>query len=96
MSASGEDLDVDSLARVQFFATTNSPEEGLKTTFLPVGFCKDIYADRMDEAFFENEFSQGEWICPDISEITIFNNPFLFENGRNFVMVVNDCPTAVA
>ena len=50
----------------------------------------------MDEQFFDNEFSQGTWICPDVSEITIYNNPFLFENGRNFVMVINDCPTAVA
>ena len=58
--------------------------------------CKDIYADRMSETFFQNEFSTGDWICPDVANITIFNNPFLFETGRNFVMVINDCPTAVA
>ena len=36
------------------------------------------------------------WLCPNVPNITVNNNPFLYDygKGRNFVMVVNLCSTA--
>ena len=43
----------------------------------------------------EKEFPDNErWICPNVEEYTLLNNPFLFA-GNNFVMVVNACDVAV-
>lgn len=41
------------------------------------------------------EFDEDTWICPNTRNISIYNNPFLFNNGMNFVMVINDCNVAV-
>ena len=43
----------------------------------------------------EKEFPESErWICPNVEEYSLLNNPFLFA-GNNFVMVVNACNVAV-
>ena len=42
----------------------------------------------------KKEFPDNErWICPNVEEYTLLNNPFLFA-GANFVMVVNACNVA--
>ena len=43
-----------------------------------------------------DEFADGNWICPDIDQFQILNDPWLykFSNGTNFVMVVNTCQDA--
>ena len=42
------------------------------------------------------EFINDAWICPDVADITIENNPPLYQagNGYSFVLVVNTCPEA--
>ena len=58
--------------------------------------CNQLFAKQIEngEKFFVNEFSSDAWICPDVSEIKMLNNPFLFAKGKNFVSVVNDCKLA--
>ena len=36
------------------------------------------------------------WICPDVDEYTLWNNPNAYVSGTNIVMVVNSCETAQA
>ena len=40
-----------------------------------------------------DEFSGVDWICPDVSNFKVNNNPWLYDYGAgtNFVMVVNTC-----
>ena len=92
----GSLTDVDKLARIQFYTTERYSQTNFTFKFLPAARCKDIYAEEISFVkFYEEEFSDPDWICPDLRQIDIFNNPFLFDKGQNFVMVVNDCPTAV-
>ena len=39
----------------------------------------------------------GQWVCPDVANITLMNNPSLYTagDGTEFIMVVNDCETAI-
>lgn len=91
--------DPETVARVQFFQTerTSAAESDLSFKFVPTARCKDIYADEIKTSkFFQVEFADPSWICPDVRTLEVFNNPFLFDTGKNFVMVVNDCNVAVA
>ena len=47
-----------------------------------------------NDSFYAIEFSDDGWLCPNVSQIDIYNNPFLFEDGKNFVVTVNDCTIA--
>ena len=45
---------------------------------------------------FEEEFNKDgnyTWYCPDVKNITLNNDPYLYDygKGRSFVMVVNSC-----
>ena len=92
-----DDYDPETIARVQFYSTHRpSKEDELEYNFFNAARCKDIYADKMDDQFYQHEFSDQSWICPDTSSFEIYNNPFLFETGRNFYMVVNNCTVATA
>lgn len=87
-------IDPETIARVQFFQTVRTPDS-FEFKWIGAARCKDIYAREMkDDAFYKTEFHDESWICPDTRNITILNNPFLFDNGVNFLMVVNDCNVA--
>ena len=84
------------VARIGFYRTRRN-ENDFSFTFLPAARCSDIYAEEIEtDEFFRTEFSNPDWICPDLGQINIYNNPFLFDHGQNFIMVVNECPVAVA
>ncbi len=63
-------------------------KEGLaKQTWHQAVYCKDFYADRIadenkpdfkGQKFFSDEFSdtETEWICPNITEIDVWNDPY--------------------
>ena len=93
-----EDVTVDQVARVQFFSASREAGNPSETyEWIGAARCKDIYANEIaSNQFYQTEFSNPSLICPDTRNITIYNNPFLFDTGRNFVMVINDCNTAVA
>ena len=60
--------------------------------------CQDLYNDTLmltDELVAE-EFSNPNWICPDLKNITILNYPSLYEqgDGQSFNMVINTCKDA--
>lgn len=44
------------------------------------------------------EFALDDWICPDVNEISVRNNPTLYPavGGAEFVLVVNTCEKALA
>ena len=90
-------VDIDTLNRVQFFSVERLTEDAdIGTSWYDTIRCKDLYADEIESnQFFAQEFADDGWLCPNTHNITIFNNPFLFSTGRNFVAVVNDCNTAV-
>jgi len=89
--------DADTVARIGFYAANRTSSTSIDFHFFPAARCKDIYAPEIESGsdFYQEEFSAGGWICPDIRNITVFNNPFIFDSGTNFVMVVNDCTVAV-
>ena len=49
-------------------------------------------------AFMTTEFvkTPRRWICPDVEDFSLFNDPDTFTNGRDMVMVVNQCEIAQA
>lgn len=88
--------DVDSVARVSFYSASKQLGGSTQYKFFPAARCKDIYAAEISAGndFYTEEFGDGNWICPDVRQITIQNNPFIFDSGSNFNMVVNDCLVA--
>ena len=86
---------------MQFYYTRSSSRESghYEYIWLPTKYCKDLYADQIaaGEQIFVDEFAQdwnNDWVCPDVSEISLFNDPQTFGTGQNIVMVVNYCDTA--
>ena len=45
----------------------------------------------------EREFRDPAWICPNVTEIYLLNNPNMLKTvkGINFVMVLNPCNKAL-
>ena len=72
--------------------------------------CSDLYLGEdpvypTENVFEPNRFFQGEfnltfrqWICPDTrtGNISLHNDPRNYDEGIDFVMVVNRCSVAVA
>ena len=50
----------------------------------------------MDANIFMRELSGDEWICPNVTSITLNNDPSVYQagNGTGFFLTVNDCVTA--
>ena len=93
--AADPELTPEQLVRVQFQQAYLEDGGKVKYRYFPVIKCNQLYAREIEESeFFKTEFSNDSWLCPNVSEIEIFNNPFLFEDGSNFVVVINDCTIA--
>ena len=57
--------------------------------------CNELYAEEIkSNNFYAVEFSDDAWLCPNVREIQIYNNPFLFDYGSNLVATINDCTVA--
>ena len=97
-----EGVDVSSIARIQFYSAVGKPGESGQTEFTyewhSAKLCDDLYSENLtgeNAKFYESEFGgKFDWVCPDLDEIEVYNNAFLYREGRNFVMVVNDCTLA--
>ena len=78
-----------------FYGTNRTDADNFTFHFMNAKRCKDVYADQIEaDDFFAAEFSDPAWICPDPHKIEIYKNPFVFNTGINFVMVVNQCTLA--
>lgn len=60
--------------------------------------CRDKYKDRIDrkQDGIDDEFRSDYWICPDIDEIALQNNPATYQtgNGQNFNLIITSCGEA--
>lgn len=97
-------------AQVRKYNYTDKEVEQDELIWIDAVPCKDLYLgddpvyateDAYDtEEFYQNEFNltYRQWICPDTSSgnITLHNDPRNFDEGMNFVMVVNRCSVAQA
>ena len=63
-------------------------------------FCDQFYEAPhiVNGVDISEEIASQDWICPDVTDITVLNNPTLYTSGSGieFVMVVNDCETATS
>jgi len=90
-------IDVETLGRIQFYQAVRDDKDTINFNFVNAVRCLDLYATEITEStFYMEEFGDKAWICPNLRNIDVLNNPFLFSKGRNFVMVVNDCEVAAA
>ena len=89
-------VDPESIARIMFYETNRSDgDDNVSYDFVNAKRCMDVYADQIEtDKFFAEEFSDPAWICPDLQQIELYKNPLVYKSGRNFVMVVNECPLA--
>ena len=96
---SSQDFDtIDQYFRIQFYMNNQTWDETTKVatsteTYFNATKCSTFYAEEMEtDASLNNEFS-GNWICPDIDTITVYQNPYLYKygDGINLIMVVNNC-----
>ncbi len=92
---------IESLARVQFYIyslETSIDEQGDLSyknihTFVPAARCKDLYAANMTigsdhfNEVLKLEFENKNEICPNITDLTLHQNPWMIKNvdGTNFV-----------
>ena len=63
--------------------------------------CNELYAEQIasevggsEDDFFTLEFKDVNWICPNLSNLTVGLNPYEKLNGTVFTMVVNECKLA--
>ena len=84
------------LVRIQFYSNhRESKDSGFTLEMFPAIQCNTLYASEMEsDLFYATEFAEDDWYCPDVRNIEIYNNPFLFDTGTNFVVTVNDCTIA--
>ena len=95
ISLDGE-TDPETIARIQFYYALRTEAGDFSYNYVKATRCNEFYADRIaSNSFFKAEFGDSSWICPDISTIDVYHNPFLFSSGKNFVMVVNECELAI-
>lgn len=104
-----DSADPETLARVQFYVwtlaeeNTNIHNPKMTSNFVPAVRCQDYYADKIDpnsESYsptIEREFKDPNWICPNVTDFYLLNNPLMLHTvgGTNFVMVVNPCNKAL-
>ena len=100
LSASSlQSADPEEFFRVQFYVIEMKDGVQDDGKWVPSKRCKDIYADTLmlTDDLVAEEFSNPNWICPDLEEITILNYPSLYEqgDGLSFNMVINTCKEAV-
>ena len=59
-------------------------------------YAAEIASEGVDPSqnFFETEFTDTNWICPNLTNLTIGINPYEKLNGTAFSMVVNECSIA--
>ena len=91
--------DVDQIARIQFFSDVKKDGK-LTTHFYDAVYCRSFWKN-YDSAILESmeaEFPEDQhWVCPLVGEnfeYELLNNPYTFKDGRNFMMVVNNCSMA--
>ena len=59
--------------------------------------CNEFYKEYMEyDRILASEFMQDDWICPNVSDISILNYPNLYNGGKgkSFNMIVNTCVEA--
>ena len=60
--------------------------------------CNEMYKDEIERKKdgIDLELSDDYWICPDVDEILLHNNPdtYLTGYGKNFNLVINSCQDA--
>ena len=83
------DEDPDDYLRIMFFSN-NLYDSVQSTTWYSTKKCKDVYVDDTSEIGYNN------WICPDVANITLHNNPVQYRtgNGQSFNLVVKTCKEA--
>ena len=73
----------------------------MKTKFYDAVLCSDYtkYFHGSNKEAMEAEFPKDQsWVCPFVGEdfmYELLNNPYSFKDGKNLMMVVNECSVAV-
>ena len=92
--------------RVQFYMAETAYDEQGKPSSVTIKWvksisCYDLYAEQIAseegddwQNFFTTEFTDKNWICPDVTDLSIGLNPYEKLNGTAFTMVVNECSVA--
>lgn len=53
---------------------------------------RHIYGLKIPHEIMEEiETSEGSFLCPDIQNMTVLNDPFFFETGKALNLVINYC-----
>ena len=91
-----EDLDVTQLYRIQFYSLI-MVDGDVRSAWYSATTCRGLYQNSENWDRLKGEFNSDNWICPDVKNITVHNNPELYRDGdgQSFFMVVNNCTDAV-
>lgn len=87
--------------RIQFYSLVREGNtENLTQQWHSAVFCDQFYKAPhiVNGVDISIELASQDWICPDVTDITVLNNPTLYTsgNGIEFVMIVNDCESATS
>ena len=99
-------LKLDQVARIQYYWLENVEDESTevitqKRTYVPAVKCNDFYSKFTDEDSSDHDWNMYDelsngWICPEISELELYGDPFFMSTrrGRSLIMIVNSCSVA--
>lgn len=89
-----EGYSIDQFLRVQFFKI-NAVNGVRSTEWLDTIRCDELYKD-VESPVIHSEFDGWNYICANKEEITLLNQPFLYQqkNGSAFFMTVSSCQVA--
>jgi len=91
-------VNVDDYFRVQFFIRNmTAGRDTVDVTWLNTVRCRDFYKDKNIDSY-DAEFMSDFWVCPDIENFVIQNNPstYVLRAGSSLNMVINKCKKAEA
>ena len=97
ISYNSDITDIEPYYRIQFYSQILDDQNYSKKWYSSK-LCKDFYQApyEINGVSIKDEIVMSQWVCPDVANITLMNNPSLYTegDGTEFIMVVNDCETA--
>ena len=79
-----------------YFVSTEKTNTTFTSTVINTVNCLDKYKEEypnydISDQFMKTSEHMTEWICPDVKEFYLLNNPETYSDGKNFKLVVDYC-----
>ena len=89
---------LDNYLTYYFVSYEKSSTDGQSTEVISAVDCLEKYAEGDDiqtkklvDQFQLTSDNMSAWICPNVTEFSLLNNPATYDNGKSFKLVIDYC-----